>query len=138
MRFIVEEVTEGAFLQIDSFYGIPRRNMACARVPNLGGRHLVVLVGGNHGSGTHYDVDLFDVDAGVWLISAPALPVRRTNSQLAVVGGGTRVLLLGGEEPAGTPKDTVYELEPDLSAWKRRNDMRLDEPVGRHSVVVYN
>lgn len=83
-------------------------------------------------------VQVFTVATGRWAFGPP-LPVPLHHTMAAAAGG--RLYVIGGEfEGAGTGRpevflDTVYELDPDAGAWRRRTSMPTARSGGAAAVI---
>jgi hypothetical protein len=92
--------------------GDPELRGGCAYGVVLG---QLVCAGGEGGPGAHREVESYDPYLDVWRRDLEPMPVARTGTPGAAIGG--RLLVPGGAAtPAGDPSDTLYVYTPLATA----------------------
>jgi hypothetical protein len=92
--------------------GDPELRGGCAYGVVLG---QLVCAGGEGGPGAHREVESYDPFLDVWQRDLEPMPVARTGTPGAAIGG--RLFVPGGAAtPAGDPSDTLYVYTPLATA----------------------
>lgn len=92
----------------------------------------IYALAGRNNRGLVANTEEFDLSRNSWRQRAP-IPTPRGGVASGLTGGGTRILVLGGEGPSGTPERTYRqneEYDPAADFWRPLPDL----PTPRHGL----
>lgn len=140
--YSLDDSGEGAWTQLSPTGGSPEARMGHAMVfdPERG---LVVIFGGENE--THALADLWTLDVkgftnGEWKeLNATAPPTGRSDAACAVINPGSRFVVSGGRDFAGTSLGGFYLVDPSASSpeWETLNPGGLNVPALYGHSAVY-